>query len=245
MTVTAASQPRSGARRAARTPDGSRIYAIGDIHGRSDLLRALHQKILADADASRATRRLVVYLGDYIDRGSDSRGVIDLLIEGPPPGFAAVYLIGNHEEFLLRSLEDESAIRPWLMNGGQETCLSYGIDLRWGRLQEQLTAEIPAAHRSFFERLSYSHSEGDYFFAHAGIRPGVPLDEQQPQDLLWIREPFLSSEADHGKVVVHGHTPTGAPVLRHNRIGVDTGACYGGALTALALEEDRRAVLQV
>ena len=245
MTAAAASQPRSGGQPAARTPEGTRIYAVGDIHGRSDLLRALHGKILADAQASAATRRLVVYLGDYIDRGADSRGVIDLLIEGPPQGFTPVYLIGNHEEFLLRSLEDESAIRPWLMNGGQETCLSYGIDLRWGRLQEQLTAEIPAAHRNFLENLSYSHTEGDYFFAHAGVRPGVPLNQQEPRDLIWIREPFLSSEADHGRVVVHGHTPTSAPVFRHNRIGVDTGACYGGALTALALEDDRRAVIQV
>ena len=136
------------------------------------------------------------------------------------------------------------------MNGGRETCASYGIDLTEitdcsRRPRERLKAGLPSAHLDFLRRLKFSHAEGDYFFAHAGVRPNVPLDQQEPHDLLWIREPFLSSEADHGRVVVHGHTPTSAPVVRHNRIGVDTGACYGGALTALVLEEDRRAVIQV
>ena len=141
----------------------------------------------------------------------------------------------------------------WLMNGGHTTCASYGVDptappdgadrMVW--LQRALAERIPESHHSFFANLRYSHIEGDYLFVHAGIRPGIPVDGQDPDDLLWIREPFLSSDEDFGKVVVHGHTPINAPEFRANRIGIDTGACFGGKLTALVLERDQRRVLQV
>lgn len=236
----------------ARVPEGVRVYGIGDIHGRRDLLSALRERILSDAETAGPGRRVVVYVGDYVDRGPDSRGVIDLLIEEPLPGFESVYLLGNHEAFLLRFLEDESAGPVWMMNGGEATCRSYGADpqaaphfadrMLW--LQEKLRACIPLAHMAFLEELAPSHEEGDYLFVHAGLRPGVPLRDQDPEDLIWIREPFLSSDRDHGRVVIHGHTPTSGPVLRRNRIGIDTGACFGGPLTAVVLEDDCQRFLQ-
>ncbi len=238
--------------RGVRVPAGFRVYGIGDIHGRRDLLAALRQRILSDAESAGPGRRVVVYVGDYVDRGPESRGVIDLLVEEPLPGFESVYLLGNHEAFLLRFLEDESAGLLWMMNGGEATCRSYGIDpqtaphvadrMPW--LQAELRARIPLAHMAFLDGLVLSHEEGDYLFVHAGLRPGVPLRDQDPEDLIWIREPFLSSDQDHGKVVIHGHTPTSGPVLRRNRIGIDTGACFGGPLTAVVLEDDRQRFIQ-
>lgn len=237
----------------ARVPESMRVYAIGDIHGRADLLRAMHRAILQDVADAAAERRVVVYLGDYIDRGPNSRETVDLLIEQPLPGFDAVHLLGNHEAFLLRFLEERTVAALWLRNGGHATCFSYGVDpaappegadyLDW--LQGSLDGLVPEAHRKFFAALRLSHVEGDYLFVHAGIRPGVPVDGQDPDDLLWIREPFLSSGRDFGKIVVHGHTPTDQPEQRANRIGIDTGAVYGGKLTALVLEGDGRRFLQV
>ena len=242
-----------GHRGNACVPEGSRVYGIGDIHGRYDLLAELRRSILSDAQTTGCERRVIVYLGDYVDRGPDSREVIDLLVNEPLPGFEAAYLRGNHEAFLLSFLEDESVGLVWTMNGGEATCRSYGVDLQAapnGRdrmlwLQDELHTHIPSAHKAFFDELSLSHCEGDYLFVHAGLRPGVPLEGQDPEDLMWIREPFLSSERDHGKVVIHGHTPTSDPVVRSNRIGIDTGACFGGPLTAVVLEEDRQRFLQV
>ncbi len=237
----------------ARVPEGTLVYAIGDSHGCVDRLRALHEIILEDAEQSARARRVAVYLGDYIDRGPDPRGLVALLIEEPLPGFEPVHLIGNHEAFLLRFLVDLTVAPLWMMNGGAATCASYGVDPArppehaegddW--LQRELKARIPETHLAFFAALRPSHLEGDYLFVHAGVRPGVPLGAQDQADLLWIREPFLSSDEDLGKVVVHGHTPTDAPVVRANRIGVDTGACYGGPLTALVLEGGERRFLQV
>lgn len=234
---------------APKLPAGTRVYAVGDIHGCTDLLRELHDAILEDVERSAPARRVAVYLGDYVDRGPDPRGALDILIEAPLPGFETVHLIGNHEEFLIRFLEEPATAPLWMMNGGDATCRSYGADPdaaghggdRFESLRRALKAALPETHLEFLAALTPSHAEGDYFFAHAGVRPGLALDAQVEQDLLWIREPFLSSAEDFGKVVVHGHTPTREPVLRTNRIGVDTGACYGGALTALVLEgEDRR-----
>ena len=207
--------------------------------------------ILEDARDGPA-RRVLVYLGDYIDRGADPREAVELLIEQPLPGFESVHLIGNHEAFLLKFLEDEGVIMSWLMNGGDATCRSYGVDPYAPQiekqsllsLQDQLSGRLPESHLAFYRGLRLSHTEGDYHFVHAGIRPGVDLERQDPDDLMWIREPFLSSKRDHGKIVVHGHTPTADPVVRANRIGIDTGACYGGPLTALALERDSRRFLQ-
>ena len=239
--------------RIARVPEATRVYAIGDIHGCVDRLRALHEVILQDVVETTLDRRVAVYLGDYIDRGPESRKTVDLLLEEPLPGFDSIHLIGNHEAFLLEFQEDQLFALSWLKNGGYATCFSYGVDpaappegvdyLTW--LHRSLTDRMPRSHRRFFETLRSSHVEGDYLFVHAGIRPGLPLDDQDLDDLLWIREPFLSSDEDFGKIVVHGHTPTEEPELRANRIGLDTGAVYGGKLTALVLEGDERRFLQV
>jgi len=237
---------------APEVPEGTRVYAVGDIHGCTDLLRDLHDAILEDAEGAAPARRVAVYLGDYVDRGPDPRGVLNILIESPLPGFETVHLIGNHEDFLIRFLDDPSIAPLWMINGGGATCRSYGADADAGdggdlfeRLQRALKAGMPETHLAFLAALRPSHVEGDYLFAHAGIRPGVALGDQVETDLLWIREPFLSSTEDFGKVVVHGHTPAREPVVRVNRIGVDTGACYGGALTALVLEGEERRFLQV
>jgi len=225
---------------APRVADGTRVYAIGDIHGRVDLLRALHQTIHEDAYAAQAPRNVVVYLGDYIDRGEASREVIDCLIEEPLPGFERVHLLGNHEDSLLQFLGDLQVGPGWIAYGGAATLRSYGVtppssDRELPRVQEALRARLPRHHLDFLRRLAVKHVEGDYFFVHAGIRPGVPLDAQVPQDMLWIRDEFLRADADYGKVVVHGHTIRDRPEVKRNRIGIDTGAFASGVLTALAL----------
>jgi serine/threonine protein phosphatase 1 len=244
----------------AAVPPNTRAYAVGDCHGCLEALRELREAIVADsaradAERPRAQRRVVVYLGDYIDRGPDSRGVIDLLIGAPLAGFETIHMLGNHEALMRGFLDGEDVASVWMTNGGTETMRSYGLDVaaldrpwRGGdapALRDALAAVVPEAHRTFLDSLALCHVEGDYFFAHAGIRPGVPLERQGEDDLLWIREPFLGSTADHGKVVVHGHSAAREPEVRANRIGIDTGACYGGKLTALVLEDHRHRFLQV
>jgi serine/threonine protein phosphatase 1 len=244
----------------AAVPPNTRAYAVGDCHGCLEALRELREAIVADsaradAEGPRAQRRVVVYLGDYIDRGPDSRGVIDLLIGAPLAGFETIHMLGNHEALMRGFLDGEDVASVWMMNGGIETMRSYGLDVTalngpWPggdapALRDALAAVVPQAHRAFLDGLALCHVEGDYFFAHAGIRPGVPLERQGEDDLLWIREPFLRSTADHGKVVVHGHSAAREPEVRANRIGIDTGACYGGKLTALVLEDTRHRFLQV
>jgi serine/threonine protein phosphatase 1 len=260
LSETAAKGGRQGRDGGAEVPSGTRIYAVGDCHGCLEALRELRQAIVADsaradADGQSARRRVVVYLGDYIDRGPDSRSVIDLLIGEPLAGFETIHLMGNHEALMREFLDGEDVAAVWIMNGGAETMRSYGLDVAalngpWPggdapALRAALAAAVPEAQRAFLDGLALSHMEGDYFFAHAGIRPGVALERQGEHDLLWIREPFLGSTADHGKVVVHGHSATREPQELANRIGIDTGACYGGKLTALVLEGDRRRFLQV
>jgi serine/threonine protein phosphatase 1 len=228
---------------APEVPSGSRIYAIGDVHGRAELLRHLHHLVHEDAYRHQAPRNVVVYLGDYIDRGDESRGVIDLLLGEPLPGFEHVHLKGNHEASLLQFLDDLAIGPSWMLYGGAATLYSYGVrppepmtdtgELM--RAQRELAARLPDAHRAFLGALPLVHVEGDYLFVHAGIRPGVPLDRQTPEDLMWIREEFLESDADYGKIVVHGHTITEEPEVRRNRIGIDTGAFASGRLTCLAL----------
>jgi serine/threonine protein phosphatase 1 len=241
----------AAARRASAPPD-CRLYAIGDIHGRLDLLTALHGDIQADRKARpHDGKDVVIYLGDYVDRGPYSREVIDYLLGEPLPGFTAVHLMGNHDEAMLRFLEDVKIGPTWASFGGESTLLSYGVrttpDMigmrRFEGMRQQLIAKIPESHVAFLRGLELSYQAGDYLFAHAGIRPGVPLDRQEPDDLLWIRDTFLSSDADHGKVVVHGHTPTDAPQVRANRIGIDTGAFATGILTCLVLEGEERRFL--
>lgn len=234
-----------GARPAKAVPEGSRVYAVGDIHGRRDLLDELLDAVAADAAGSRATRRVVVFLGDYVDRGPDARAVVERLAAGPPPGFEWIALRGNHEEFMLSFLVDRSLGPAWMRNGGRETVSSYlgpRADLDDpAALQRALLAALPEHHRAFMNALPLTHEEGDYLFVHAGIRPGVGLHHQAAEDLLWIRSDFLASRANHGKVVVHGHSVELAPVVRANRIGIDTGAYATGHLTALVLEgRDRR-----
>ncbi|HLN22735.1 MAG TPA: metallophosphoesterase family protein [Patescibacteria group bacterium] len=232
--------------RAILAPPGTRLYAVGDVHGRLDLLNRLLAAILRDAASSRAPRRVIVFLGDYVDRGPDSRRVIETLRQGPPKtpqwsGFRWIALRGNHEESLLRFLDDIEIGPMWLANGGYPTIQDYvgeptppPDDL--AALQEALRRALPLEHAAFLSALPTWHAEGDYYFVHAGIRPGVPLDRQSPDDLLWIRRPFLVSSADHGKLVVHGHTISPIPEVRPNRIGIDTGAYVTGHLTALVAE---------
>jgi serine/threonine protein phosphatase 1 len=242
----------SGAGPAPATPDGTRLYAIGDIHGRADLLRRLHRLIEADAGGRPPARNVVVYLGDYVDRGLESRAVIELLLSAPLPGFECVHLLGNHENFLLRFLEDISVGPNWLTYGGRETLMSYGVKpplptvdtAELERAQHDFVACLPAAHLDFLNRLRVSHTEGDYLFVHAGVRPGVALAEQSVEDLLWIRDEFLLSNADFTKMVVHGHTIAAEPEVRRNRIGIDTGAYLTGTLTCLVVEGTDKRFLQ-
>ena len=235
------------------------IYAIGDIHGhRSELERAL-ATIAQDRDGAGGAR--VVFLGDYVDRGPDSRGVLDRLVSGIAAGEDWVCLRGNHDAMLL-DFVTEPALGPgepahWLSDGigGRATVRSYGVDADPRRddadIQSDLTAAMPAAHRDFLTGLAFCHETADHFFCHAGIRPGVPFAEQTGKDLIWIREPFLSATRDHGKLVVHGHTPLAAPCHYGNRLNLDGGAGYGRPLwpvllvgrRAFALERGKRTPL--
>lgn len=231
----------------ASTPEGTVVYAIGDVHGYLDLLRGVEAHIREDMAARTAGRRVVVYLGDYVDRGPASCGVIEHLLRSPLSDCEPVHLSGNHEQWLLRFLDDPSVGPAWLRNGGRETLASYGVSVPYqvdaegmAAVQRAFTQALPASHRKFLEDMPLCHQEGDYFFAHAGVRPGVPLDEQSPQDLVWIREEFLYSTADFGAVVVHGHTPTHTPEEHPNRVGIDTGAFMSGILTGLVLDGEKR-----
>jgi serine/threonine protein phosphatase 1 len=241
---------RPGVKSLPQAPEGSRIYAIGDIHGRADLLADLHDQIRADASSAPA-RKIVIYLGDYIDRGLQSRGVIDALLDGPLPGFEAVHLKGNHEAALLDFLTDARIGANWMQFGGGSTLLSYRVGLTnaetggtdYVSAQQEFAERLPARHLAFYRTLALNHREGDYLFVHAGLRPGVPLDQQTAEDMLWIRDDFLDFTGTFGPVVVHGHTITDAPEVRDNRIGIDTGAFATGQLTCLVLEGSERRFL--
>ena len=231
---------------------GSRVYVVGDIHGRLDLLRRLHEMIAADAADAGPLRKVLVYLGDYVDRGEKSREVVQCLIDERLPGFEPVHLCGNHEEMMLSFLNDVSVGAMWMYNGGDATLYSYGVGLQEGAtleerhlmMQRKLREALPESHTKFLQGLKLYHVEGDYLFVHAGVMPGKPLEEQEARDMLWIRNEFIHSGADHGKCVVHGHTIVPAPDIRDNRIGIDTGAYYSGTLTCLVLENAERRLLQ-
>lgn len=238
---------KSAARQPARGPAGRRLYAIGDVHGCAGLLAALRDAIVEDAAGAEAARTIL--LGDYGDRGPDTAGVYDLLLHGGLPD--PVFLKGNHEAMLLDFLADPATGDLWRRNGCVETLASYGVDVRQmmvGRefqaVAEAFAENLPAEHRALVEGLSLSHREGDYFFCHAGIRPGVPLGAQRQEDLIWIREEFLGSAADHGAIVVHGHTPAAAPEVLANRINIDTGAFLSNRLTCLVIEGEERRLIQ-
>jgi serine/threonine protein phosphatase 1 len=221
-----------------RLPPGQRVYAIGDIHGLDERLGALHRLIAEDLKVRPVARATVVHLGDYIDRGPESAQVLARLARLSRLGGARVVnLMGNHERTFLDALAgDAAAATDFLHQGGQATLASFGICP--AAPAAEWSARLPLSALAFLQGLALMHRAGGYLFAHAGIRPGIAPDAQAGTDLLSIRQPFLASEADLGAVVVHGHTPVPAPVIRANRIGMDTGAVLGGPLTAAILEAD-------
>ena len=236
----------AGARTAAG-PEGRRAYAIGDVHGRLDLLERLLDRIAADNAARAPSRTTLIFLGDLIDRGPRSAQVVDRLRSATFDDMQPVFLLGNHEEVLLRLLRGDSGLfHSWLKFGGRECARSYGLDpRRLARMPEEaalaaLREAIPQAHVDFLEAFGDTFRFGDYLFVHAGIRPGVELALQRPTDLRWIRSPFLEDERDHGFLVVHGHSISAAVDERANRIGIDTGAYRSGLLTALGVEGRER-----
>ena len=227
-----------------RLPDGVRVYAIGDVHGRADLLQSLLTVIDADLARSAPRRAIHVFLGDYVDRGPDSRGVLDLLI-ARSRSHETVCLKGNHEVFLLEVLQDPTRLQEWRHYGGLLTLVSYGITPTMSPTAEEqvelidgLKRAIPPEHLAFVQQLPSSFTCGDFFFVHAGVKPGIPLERQRDEDMLWIREEFLACEEHFGKYVVHGHTPVSAPDIRSNRINIDTGAYATGNLTLLTIQGD-------
>ncbi|PWC53000.1 hypothetical protein TSO221_12175 [Azospirillum sp. TSO22-1] len=238
--------------------EGLCVYAVGDVHGQRKELEALLARVEADAARMRADglNTRIVFLGDYVDRGPDSRGVLDSLCalakrSADGSGIACRFLLGNHEAAMLDFLKEPAANSQWLSFGGVETLGSYGVRASAGTteparcraLRDALDERLPDEHRRFLETLELMVAFGDYAFVHAGIRPGVALERQHPDDLLWIREPFLSSPRRHEKVIVHGHTVVERPEILDNRIGIDTGAYATGVLTAVALHGVERRIL--
>jgi serine/threonine protein phosphatase 1 len=226
------------------------VYVVGDIHGRFDLLERLQDLIEGDLSANPSPVVRLIYLGDYIDRGPNSCEVLDRLAEETADFVNVTLLRGNHEEILLRFLADPSVGPTWRLLGGMETLLSYGIDVSkvlkqrgYPGLSECLNEKLPPHHRTVLAQLKNCATVGDFFFCHAGVRPGVPLDEQRQQDLTWIRDAFLDATEDFGKIVVHGHSPTEQPDFRPNRINIDTAAYATGRLTCLVLEGSTRRIL--
>ncbi|MET3723639.1 serine/threonine protein phosphatase 1 [Sphingomonas trueperi] len=230
-------------------PAGTRAYAIGDVHGRRDLLEELLARIDAERAADPRAREHLILLGDLIDRGPDSRGVLDLLLERQASDPSLTILGGNHETMLVAMLDGNLRdLESWLHFGGEECAASYGLDpiallAEPAAAPALLRTAIPGAHATLLRALPDSVRIGDVLFVHAGIRPGVALEAQEPQDLRWIRTPFLRSAADHGVLIVHGHTVVGEPEIHPNRIAIDTGASATGRLTALCLDGPERRFL--
>jgi serine/threonine protein phosphatase 1 len=236
----------------ARVPDGMRVYAIGDIHGRNDLLRSLLSQIEVDNERRGPADTHIIFLGDLVDRGEDSAGVIETAMALQATGRNVRFLMGNHEEVFLQACRkrDKKTVRFFLRIGGEETVLSYpisrseylGLDME--QLAERLETLVPKKHLVFLESFEDQIVIGDYAFVHAGIRPDVPLADQKPSDLRWIREEFVDQRGDLEKVIVYGHTIYPQVEERGSRIGIDTGAYASGTLTALALEGGERWYLQ-
>jgi len=253
-------QPRAGTRPGQGTKRGSAsvpaeavVWAVGDVHGRLDLLDPLLDAILDDLQTSAATRKVVVFLGDYIDRGADSRGVLDRLCRlQDRTDIESHFLRGNHEDRMEAFLADPEVGPGWCDYGGREALRSYGIapptmkvaSDAWVVTATEFSQAVPDRHREFLSRQEYSYAIGDYFFAHAGARPGVALADQSPDDLMWIRQGFLNDRAAFEQIVVHGHTPGEAVHADHRRIAIDTGAYATGMLTGLRLEGAARETLQ-
>ncbi len=229
----------------AALPGGTRAYAVGDIHGRADLFAALIEAVEADDAARGNAETMVILLGDLVDRGPDSAGVVRLARDWQARRPLRI-LMGNHEEMFLDALESDEVLRQFLRYGGRETLLSYPIDpaayvrADLGEARQLAQAAVPAEDIAFIRAFEDWVLLGDYLFVHAGIRPGVPLEEQRQADLRWIRETFLTHPDSFGPMVVHGHTIFAEPEIRRNRIGIDTGAYASGRLTALGLEGTAR-----
>lgn len=231
----------------ARVPDGQRVYAVGDLHGRLDLLNALLSRIESDEASRSAAETKLVFLGDLVDRGPDSRGVIERLIRLKEERPLVHVIGGNHDEVFLKAARgDIRALRFLTRIGGKETVLSYGIaqadydNADYDALAAMLAAKVPAEHLTFLSGLEDYVEVGDFLFVHAGIRPTVPIAEQKASDLRWIRDDFLDCRTSHPRMIVHGHTITASPDIRSNRIGIDTGAFASGRLTAIGLEGQQR-----
>ena len=223
---------------------GRLTYAIGDIHGRRDLLAKLLDQIEEDRAGEPAE---CIFLGDYVDRGDDSAGVLtDLILLATRPDLETTFLKGNHEAAMLGFLRDPATGPEWVHYGGAETLASYGVrpprgaaaqDLAaWSACREAFASRLTPAHRNFLDRMSLKEARGDFLFVHAGVDPSRPIAEQGEKEFLWIREPFLGSQKYLDHVIVHGHTPEDAPTSNGRRIGVDTGAYLTGRLTAVRLE---------
>ena len=225
-----------------RIPAGLRIYVVGDVHGRADALKDVMSRIDADRAARRITRTVQVFLGDYVDRGPASSEVLDRLIERSLTD-EVLLLKGNHEAFLLDFFDNPAMLEVWRQNGGLPTLTSYGLkpslnpsSAEQQELAREFARVVPPAHRKLLAELPCSFKCGDYFFVHAGVRPGVALKDQKEEDLLWIREDFLLHERDFEKIIVHGHTPVAEPEIHSNRINLDIGAYATGKLACMVLE---------
>jgi serine/threonine protein phosphatase 1 len=226
-------------------PAETRLYVIGDIHGRSDLLDKMLELIHRDLKKHGWRDSLTITLGDYVDRGPDSRGVLDRLVRNPFPGHY-IALRGNHELLFESFLDNGARSEIWRQLGGLETLHSYGVpisEVMVGRGTKEaaraLKLAMPKVHRAFLSSLRNSICIDNYFFCHAGVRPSVSLAQQNENDLLWIRDEFLNSEKDFGKMIIHGHSPNEWPEVRRNRINIDTGAFATGRLTCLVIDDGR------
>lgn len=240
----------------ARGPDGLRLYAIGDVHGRQDLLAAMHRRIASELEYASGSDWRIVHLGDYVDRGPDSKSVIDFLIEARKRDPRNIMLAGNHDIGMLEFLADAEPDGLFMNYGGIQTAQSYGVDLvrdaHWygkagivARGHAALVKAVPRNHVDFLQSLTFSVSFGDFFFCHAGIRPGVPLDRQNQQDLIWIRDAFHDHQELFSKVIVHGHTPVPEAEVKANRVNVDTLAWKSGMLSALAINGGDKQIIDV
>ena len=232
-------------------PEGIRVYAIGDVHGRLDLLTGMHSAIREEIERDGFADWRIVHLGDYVDRGPESKGVLDFLIDQQAGDPRIITLAGNHDVGFLDFLAEPDINGLFVNCGGDATSLSYGVaadfrdSVRMAFNHAELAQAVPAAHTSFLRSLGFSASFGDFFFCHAGVQPGVPLEAQVPDDLVWIRERFLRHSGLHPKVVVHGHTPHREPEVMANRVNVDTLAYASGVLTALVIDRKDKRFLTV
>lgn len=227
---------------AARGPEATRLYAIGDVHGRLDLLTHMHELIRDDLDRRPVRDWRIVHLGDYIDRGPQSSGVLDFLLRSAQDDPRSLSLLGNHDDGFLHYLATGDINGLFALHGGADTARSYGVDVDFsdphsaGRGHELLTKAVPQAHVDFVRAMPRSLAFGDFFFCHAGVNPALPLDAQDPEDLIWIRNPFLKWEEPLEKVVIHGHTPQKAIEIRPNRVNLDTYAWKNGTLSAIVID---------